>query len=52
MELNGAFVPDDEGPFFYTALQDDPRWLPLLERSGTSPAQLDAIEFEVIIRGR
>ena len=28
-------------------LKKDPRWLPFLERIGTSPAQLDAIEFKV-----
>lgn len=31
----------------FSSLHDDPRWLPLLERLGKSPAQLDAIEFEV-----
>ncbi len=28
-------------------IHDDPRWLPLLERLGKSPAQLDAVEFNV-----
>ena len=28
-------------------IHDDPRWLPFLESIGKSPAQLDAIEFEV-----
>ena len=28
-------------------IQDDPRWLPFLENIGMSPAQLDAIEFNV-----
>ncbi|MGD9021227.1 MAG: tetratricopeptide repeat protein, partial [Lysobacterales bacterium] len=33
-------------PLFKT-LHDDPRWLPFLESIGMSPAQLDAIEFNV-----
>ena len=28
-------------------IQNDPRWLPFLERIGKSPSQLDAIEFKV-----
>ncbi|MDX1554813.1 MAG: tetratricopeptide repeat protein [Xanthomonadales bacterium] len=28
-------------------VRDDPRWLPFLEKLGKSPAQLDAIEFEI-----
>ena len=31
------------------AIQKDPRWLPLLESIGSSPAQLDAIEFKVTV---
>jgi hypothetical protein len=31
----------------FSTLYDDPRWLPLLESIGRSPAQLGAIEFEV-----
>ena len=30
-------------------LVDDSRWLPLLESIGNSPAQLEAIEFEVTL---
>ena len=30
-------------------IQKDPRWLPLLESIGLSPAQLDAIEFNVTL---
>ena len=30
-------------------IQDDPRWLPFLENIGMSPAQLDAIEFNVTL---
>jgi TolB-like protein len=30
-------------------LHDDPRWLPFLDRIGMSPAQLDAIEFNVTL---
>lgn len=29
----------------FTNIHDDPRWLPFLESIGTSPEQLDAIEF-------
>jgi TolB-like protein len=31
----------------FTILHDDPRWLPLLQSLGRSPAQLNAIEFNV-----
>ena len=31
----------------FTILHDDPRWLPILESLGLSPAQLNAIEFNV-----
>ncbi len=31
----------------FSNLYEDPRWLPFLERIGSSPAQLAAIEFEV-----
>jgi TolB-like protein len=31
----------------FANLHDDPRWLPFLESIGKSPAQLDAIKFEV-----
>lgn len=43
---DGAFDPHDPllGP-----LKNDPRWLPLLESIGKSPAQLDAIAFEVTL---
>jgi len=43
-EEDGAFDP--AGPYL-KSLTSDPRWLPLLESIGKSPAQLDAIEFEV-----
>jgi tetratricopeptide (TPR) repeat protein len=43
----GAFNPNNSWLNAYAALRDDPRWLALLERSGLSPAQLDAIEFNV-----
>ena len=33
----------------FTALHDDPRWVPLLESLGKSPAQLAAIEFNVTL---
>jgi TolB-like protein len=35
------------GKMWFENLYDDPRWLPFLEGIGMSPAQLDAIEFEV-----
>jgi hypothetical protein len=35
------------GETWFSNLYEDPRWLPFLERIGRSPAQLDAIEFEV-----
>ncbi|MFO7696095.1 MAG: tetratricopeptide repeat protein [Anaerolineae bacterium] len=34
------------------SLHGDPRWLPLLERTGYSPAKLQAIEFEVTPPGQ
>ena len=40
--LSGVMVD----PFF-TGLHEDPRWLPLLEKAGVSPRQLEAIEFSV-----
>jgi TolB-like protein/Tfp pilus assembly protein PilF len=36
----------------FSNIHDDPRWLPFLESIGMSPAQLGAIEFNVIIPGR
>ena len=35
---------------FFANIDDDPRWLSLLERLGKSPAQLDAVKFEVELR--
>ena len=32
-----------------SGIHEDPRWLPFLERIGRSPAQLDAIEFNVTL---
>ncbi len=34
---------------FYRGLHSDPRWQAFLERVGSSPAQLDAIKFEVAL---
>lgn len=34
---------------FFTNLHDDARWQPLLEKSGVSATQLDAIEFKVAL---
>jgi TolB-like protein/Tfp pilus assembly protein PilF len=47
-EEDGAFDP--KHPMLWP-LKNDPRWLPLLESLGKSPAQLqlDAIEFEVML---
>lgn len=46
-EVNGlAGVMID--PYF-THLHDDPRWQPILEKAGVSDAQLDAIEFKVVL---
>jgi hypothetical protein len=33
----------------FRKLHDDPRWLKLLEELGTSPTQLAAIKFEVVL---
>jgi TolB-like protein/lipoprotein NlpI len=43
---DGGFDPHEPllGP-----LKNDPRWLPLLESMGKSPAQLDAIAFQVTL---
>jgi hypothetical protein len=32
---------------FYAPIHDEPRWAEFRERVGSSPAQLDAIKFEV-----
>ena len=37
--------------FYYDPIRDDPRWQEFLEKSGTTPEQLDAIEFEVRLPG-
>jgi hypothetical protein len=34
---------------FFHPLHTDPRWAAFLESVGSSPAQLDAIEFEVTL---
>lgn len=34
---------------FYTPLHDDPRWTVFLERVGSTPEQLNAIEFQVTL---
>ena len=50
-EEDGAFDP--QHPMLWP-LENDPRWLPLLEFLGKSPAQLqrDAIAFEVTLPGQ
>lgn len=51
--LEKAIEQDDPGlndlpvESLFTNLHGDPRWVPLLERLGKAPTQLDAIEFEV-----
>ena len=45
-ETEGA-RPLEPYDFNYDSLRDDPRWIKLLEKIGRSPAQLEAIEFEV-----
>ena len=42
--LGGRIDPVDRA---FDSLRDEPRWKAVLERLGKSPAQLDAIEFEV-----
>jgi len=56
--LNKAVAYGDPGlieivgnPLFGN-IQGDPRWLPFLESIGKSPAQLDAIKFEVTLSGQ
>jgi len=44
-------TPIDPPGFEWDSLRDDPRWIELLEKIGRSPAQLDAIEFEVKLPG-
>ena len=50
LEEEGAFLPADA--LFYASISDDPRWAKFLERAGSSPDQLDAIEFQVTLPGR
>jgi tetratricopeptide (TPR) repeat protein len=45
-QVNGLSAETTYDPFL-KSLHDDPRWLPLLEKAGASPAQLDAIEFKL-----
>ncbi len=45
-EESGGFDPQDP---LLRSLHDDPRWLPLLESLGKSPAQMNAIEFEITL---
>jgi TolB-like protein/Tfp pilus assembly protein PilF len=48
-DINGSVAPNLDGPYFYTPLNGNRRYMELLELSGNLPAQLDAIEFEVIL---
>jgi serine/threonine protein kinase/tetratricopeptide (TPR) repeat protein len=64
-DVDGAFewlerAATEGDPIFYElhylgwvweSIDDDPRWLPFLQRSRMSPADLDAIEFTVPIAG-
>mgnify|MGYP001547375890 CR=1 FL=1 len=51
--LDRAMAVDDWGPLdlhlhpLYWSLHDDPRWLPLLARSGRTPEELARIRFEL-----
>ena len=49
-EIEGR-VPLDYQDFSYDSLRNDPRWIKLLEKIGRSPAQLNAIKFEVKVPG-
>jgi len=44
-------LSDIVGEPLFISLHGDPRWLPFLESIGKSPAQLDAIPFEVTLPG-
>jgi TolB-like protein/Tfp pilus assembly protein PilF len=48
LEVTGNLNAVAQDPFLLS-LHDDPRWLPLLEKAGMSPEQLDAIEFNVTL---
>jgi TolB-like protein/Tfp pilus assembly protein PilF len=47
-EVDGASGISNAGyDFMLESLHDDPRWEPLLEKAGVSPAQLAAVDFSV-----
>lgn len=48
-ETNGSIAPNLDGPYFYTSLNGNQRYMELLEQSGNLPAQLDAITFEATL---
>jgi tetratricopeptide (TPR) repeat protein len=47
IEFDDPGLSDIPVETLFANIHDDPRWLPLLERLGKAPGQLDAIEFEV-----
>ncbi|MBT8055762.1 MAG: tetratricopeptide repeat protein [Gammaproteobacteria bacterium] len=49
VEYRDTGLPEIPTQSEFARLQDDPRWLPFLERIGKSPAQLAAIEVNVTL---
>jgi adenylate cyclase len=49
VDQNESGLSDQFMRSFYTPLHGDPRWAAFLERVGSSPEQLDAIEFKVTL---
>ena len=49
VETTGSITPNSDGPYFYELLEDNARFLELLELSGNLPGQLAAIEFDVTL---
>ena len=49
VQYKDAGLPNVVVNNLFTNLHDDPRWLPFLESIGSSPEQLNAIEFDVAV---
>ena len=49
VEYNDPGLSDLPIESLFSNLHDDPRWLPFLESIGKSTAQLDSIEFDVVL---
>ena len=47
VQINESQFANNQFDPMLAGIREDPRWLPLLEKMGRSPAQLDAIEFNV-----